>query len=216
MQDFSSLELAMHRAVLLSGSACLALLAITIASLAFAVAEGSRAHELGLRMPVLVVPGAVGGVYSPGLSEDNVRASARYLSSLATNFGSPRSFHERFDELETFAAAPYLPQLQAARRGLQHDVETQGQARSFVAAPGSEQLQQVRPGHFVYRVRGERVVYAGGLPMDRRPSETQLLLQWGTPSERNRAGVFLEGFSVADLSPESAGAPAPPPAEAHP
>jgi hypothetical protein len=147
------------------------------------------------------VPGAVGGVYTPGITEENIRATARYLADLATNFGSARSFQERFDELEAFAAPAYLPQIRQARAALQHDVDTQGQARSFFATPATESLQQTAPGHFAYTVRGERVVYASGLPMDRHESEVRLLLQWGVPSARNRAGIVVEGFRVADLEP---------------
>lgn len=201
MGDFTSLESAMQRSVLLATGVCLALLVMTIASLAFAFTAAGNARELGQRMPVLVVPGAVGGVYSPGLTEENVRATARYLCVLATNFGSSRSFQEHFDELESFSAPRYLPQLQQARRGLQRDVETQNQARSFFASPGTERLLQPVPGHFTYAIRGDRVVFASGLPMDRHRSEVRLQLQWGTPSAQNRAGIVLEGFDVADLGP---------------
>jgi hypothetical protein len=205
MADFTSLESAIHRALALAAGVCVALLVMTIASLAFAFLVASHAREVGVRMPVLVVPGAVGGVYTPGLSEESVRATSRYLAGLATNFGSPRSFHERFDELETFSAPDYLPQLQRARSSLQHDVETQNQARSFFPSPSTEQLQQRAPGHFVYAVRGERVVYASGLPMDSHQSEVRLLLHWGAPSARNRAGLLLEGFDVSDVLPAAAG-----------
>lgn len=196
----------MHRAVALAAGVCVALLVMTIASLGFAFIVAGNAREVGVRMPVLVVPGAVGGVYSPGLGEESVRATSRYLAGLATNFGSPKSFQERFDELETFSAPDYLPQLQRARSTLQHDVETQSQARSFFPSPTTEQLQQRSPGHFVYAVRGERVVYAAGLPMDTRQSEVHLLLHWGTPSNRNRAGLLLEGFDVTDVAPPAAAA----------
>jgi hypothetical protein len=201
MGDFTSLESAMHRAILLAGGVCVALLAMSIACLTFAFVTAGSAREVGLRMPVLVVPGAVGGVYSPGLTEESVRATARYLTGLATNFGGGKSFQERFDELETFSAPGYLAQLQEARAALQRDVDTQNQARSFFPSPTSERLQQKTPGHFAYAVRGERIVYASGLPMDSHQSEVHLRLQWGTPSTRNRAGILLEGFDVSDTGP---------------
>lgn len=199
MRDFVSLESAMQRAVLLSSGVCLVLLALTIASMAFAFTAVSGAHEAAQHMPVLVVPGAVGGIYSPGITEENLRATARYLANLATNFGSASSFQQRFDELETFASPAYLPQLQRARAGLQHEVETQNQSRSFFAAPATETLRQAEAGHFEYSTEGERVVYASGLPMDTRHSLLRLRLQWGVPSAHNRAGIALEGFSVTDL-----------------
>jgi hypothetical protein len=199
MHDFTSLEAAMHRAVLLAAGVCIALLAMTIASLAFAITTAGSAREAVSRMPVLVVPGAFGGIYSPGLTEENVRAAARYLAMLGTNFGSARSFQERFDELETFASPSFLPQLQQARAALHRDVETQNQARSFFAFPLTEQLQQPSPGQFAYAIRGERTVYASGLPMDTQQSEIRLRLRWGHPSTRNRAGIVLDGFDVADL-----------------
>jgi hypothetical protein len=208
MPDFVSLQSAMHRAVLLAAGACLALLTMTIASLAFAFTAAGNAREVGQRMPVLVVPGAVGGVYSPGITEESVRATARYLANLATNFGSPRSFQERFDELESFSSATYLPRLQRARAVLQRDVETQNQARSFYASPATEQLHQTEPGRFDYAVEGERIVYASGLPMDTRRSLVHLRLQWGVPSARNRAGIVLESVDVTDKPASAAKAAA--------
>jgi hypothetical protein len=161
---------------------------------------------------VLVVPGAVGGVYSPGITEDSVRATARYLANLATNFGSPKSFTDRFDELETFASATYLPQLQRARAILARDVDTQSQARSFYAVPATERLRQPEPGHFEYTIEGERSVYASGLPMDNRRSQVRLRLQWGVPSARNRTGIVLESFDVVDLpASRAASTPVPTP-----
>ncbi len=196
----------MHRCIVLAAGVCLALLALTIASLAYAFTAAGNAREIGQRMPVLVVPGAVGGVYTPGLTEENVRATARYLANLATNFGGSKGFEERFDELETFASSSYLPVLQRARAQLQRDVETQNQSRTFFAAAGTEQLRQVETGHFEYSVRGERVVYASGLPMDTRHCEVRVRLQWGTPSHHNRAGIVLESFDISDIAAGAGGA----------
>jgi hypothetical protein len=201
MNDFATLESAMRRNTTLAAGACLALLAVTVASLVFAFIVGGNAREAGLRMPVLVVPGAIGGIYSPGLTEENVRATARYLTSLATNFNGPAGFRDRFDELETFASPQYLPALQRARIELQRDVHTQNQSRTFFASPGTEHLQELDKGHFAYLVSGERVVYASGLPMDSRRSEVHLRLHWGSPSQRNRAGIVLDAFDVRDTNP---------------
>jgi len=153
-----------------------------------------------------VVPGAIGGVYSPGLTEENVRATARYLSTLATNFSGSQGFRERFDELESFSSTQFLPALQRARAALQRDVETQNQSRTFFATPGTEKMRESEDGHFDYSVAGERVVYASGLPMDSRGSEVHLRLRWGSPSQRNRAGIVLESFAVADLPPAASDA----------
>jgi len=205
MTEFRSLDLAIQRVIALATGVCVAMLALTIACLAFAVSAVSGAHEVEQKLPVLVVPGAVAGVYSPGITEENVRATARYLVNLATNFGAGRSFADHFDELESFSSPTYLPHLQHARVLLAHDVEMQNQARSFFADPASEHLQQVVPGHFDYAIRGERIVYASGLPMDTRQSEVRLRLQWGVPSQRNRAGVVLENIDVVDTQPHAPG-----------
>jgi hypothetical protein len=206
MNDFATLDSALRRNSLLAAGVCLALLAIAVASLAFAMVIAGNAREVGLRMPVLVVPGAIGGVYSPGLTEENVRATARYLSTLATNFSGSQGFRERFDELESFSSTQFLPALQRARAALQRDVETQNQSRTFFATPGTEKMRESEDGHFDYSVAGERVVYASGLPMDSRGSEVHLRLRWGSPSQRNRAGIVLESFAVADLPPAASDA----------
>jgi hypothetical protein len=204
MNDFATLELALRRNTLLAAGTCLALLAIAVASLVYAFTTAGNAREVGLRMPVLVVPGAIGGVYSPGITEENVRATARYLATLATNFSGVAGFRDRFDELEAFASPQFLPALQRARIELQRDVNTQGQSRTFYAAPGTERMRELDSGHFDYCVAGERVVYASGLPMDSRHSEVHLRLHWGSPSLRNRAGIVLDAFDVKDSVPAAA------------
>ena len=201
MSDFDTLDSAMRRNTVLAAGVCLALLTITVASLGFAFTAAGNAREVGLRMPVLVVPGAIGGVYSPGLTEENVQATARYLSSLATNFSGSKGFRDRFDELESFSSSQFLPGLQRARAELQRDVDTQNQSRTFFATPGTEKIREFEKGRFDYSVAGERVVYASGLPMDTRHSEVHLRLRWGSPSQHNRAGIVLEGFDVKDAAP---------------
>jgi hypothetical protein len=206
MNDFATLDSALRRNTVLAAGACLALLAIAVASLAFAFTAAGNARAIGLRMPVLVVPGAIGGVYSPGLTEENVRATARYLAELATNFSGGKGFRERFDELETFSSAQFLPALQRARTELQRDVDTQNQSRTFFASPGTEKMREIENGRFEYSVAGERVVYASGLPMQSRGSEVHLRLHWGSPSQKNRAGIVLDSFDVKDLQPVTADA----------
>jgi hypothetical protein len=200
MTDFIRLEEAIRRSTLLAAGVCTVLLLITIGSLAFALCTVWGARQAMARLPVLVVPGAIAGVYSPGLTEENVRGAARYLTGLGTNFSGVHGMDQRFDELESFASPEFLPRLQAARIALRRDVETQNQARVFYAAPGSEHLGQIAPGRFEYAIRGQRVVYASGLTMDSRGAVVSLRLALGTPSDRNRVGIMLDGFEVSDAS----------------
>lgn len=198
MNDFVQLEKAIRRSTVLATEVCLALLLITAGSLTFAVHTVWTAKEVTMRMPVLVVPGAVSGVYSPGLTEDNVRGAARYIAGLGTIFSGVHGMDQRFDELEAFASADFLPRLQVARATLRRDVETQNQARAFYATPSSEHLAQTAPGRFEYAIHGQRLVYASGLTMDSHASKLDLQLTLGSPSEKNRIGVFLDGFDVTD------------------
>jgi len=207
MADFAVLESAIRRNTVLAATAGLILTVVTVVSLVVAVSALGNASEIRQRMPVMVVPGSVGGIYTPGLTEDSVRALARYLATLATNFSGARSFNERFDELETFAAPGFIPALQRARAELQKDVETQNQSRTFFATPGTEKLGAIANGGFDYFVDGDRMVLASGILMDTRRSEVRLRLRWGSPSRRNPSGVVLEGFDVRDLpSTPAAGA----------
>jgi len=198
MSDFARLERAILSSTFLATGVCVVLLLITISSLAFTLYTVWGARQAASRMPVLVVPGAVGGVYSPGLTEDNIRAAARYIAGLGTSFSGVRSMDQRFNELEAFASPNFLPHLQAARSTLRRDVETQNQARVFYSIPSSESLAQIVPGHFEYAIRGTRVVYASGLTMDSHSSTLNLRLALGTPSEQNRVGILLERFDVID------------------
>lgn len=198
MAEFHTLEHAIRRAITLAAASSLALFAIAAVSLTFAFRTAGSAQALMRHMPVFVVPGAIGGVYTPGITEDQMRATARYLASLATNFGGPHNFTERFDELETFAAPRFLPALRLARSGLQREVDAQNQSRTFFATPESESLQRLGADQYQYTVDGDRTVYSSGLPMNRNRCRVVLRLRWGSPSERNRAGVVLEDFNVID------------------
>jgi hypothetical protein len=198
MSDFGHLEQAIRGSTVLAAWVCAILLLVAISSLTFAGCTIWGVHRATARMPVFVVPGAVAGVYSPGLTEDNVRAAGRYLAGLGTSFSGVLGMDQRFDELEAFASPEFLPRLQAARSTLRRDVETQNQARAFYGIPSSERLSQMAPGRFEYTVRGQRVVYASGLTMDSHGTKLNLKLALGTPSDRNRVGVLLDGFDVID------------------
>ncbi len=203
MNDYGQLAMSIRRSSLLAAGVCVVLLAITIGSLAFALVAVWDLRDTSRHLPVLVVPGSVGGVYTPGLTDDSVRAVARYLVGLGTNFSGVLGMDERFDELERFSSPRYLPELQAARARLRQDVETQNQARVFFASPASEQLDSGPQGRFEYRVGGQRTVYASGLPMDTRPCTVRVALELGSTSPRNRAGVMLEKFEVVDGPPHA-------------
>jgi len=203
MVDFVRLEDSIRRSTLLAAGVCGVLLFITIASLAFAICTAWGARQAAVRLPVLVVPGAIAGVYSPGLTEENVRGAARYLAGLGTNFSGVHGMDQRFDELESFASPEFLPRLQAARAALRRDVETQNQARVFFGIPRSERLSQSTPGQFEYAIGGQRLVYASGLTMDTRSAVVSLKLALDTPSERNRVGILLVSFEVTDAPSEA-------------
>jgi hypothetical protein len=198
MPDFDRLEHSIVQALRLCVATCAVLLTVTIVSLWFAASLAGSVREASLRAPVVVVPGAVGGTYTPGVTEETIRGIARYLVGLATNFSGAHGFDVRFDELETFVAPQYLPQLQAARRALRHDVESQNQARTFIATPGDEDLRRLEDDVFEYAARGERAVYASGLPLDVWPATVRLRLRVGSPTSANRTGVLIDRFDVTD------------------
>jgi len=198
MNDFVRLNEAIRASTRLAAAVCGVLMLVTIGSLAFTACALWSARQALARMPVLVVPGAVAGVYTTGLTEDNVRSAARYLAGLGTNFSGAHGLDQRFDELEAFASPQFLPRLQAARSTLRRDVETQDQARAFYGTPSSERLSQTAPGRFEYAIHGQRIVYAGGLAMDRHSSTLSLKLALGAPSNGNRVGVLLDGFDLTD------------------
>jgi hypothetical protein len=205
MTDFDRLERTLQQALWLGAAAVGVLFAVTLASLWFAAGMVGAARDAASRSPVVVVPGAVGGTYTPGLAEETIRGVARYVVGLATSFSGSHGFDVRFDELESFAAARYLPRLQAARRTLRREVDNQNQARTFVANPETERMAQVEPGVFDYTVRGERSVYASGLLLDAWQSTITARMRVAAPSGGNRTGVALENFEVVD-APRAAAA----------
>lgn len=199
MADLPSLERSIRRFTLLASGACAVLLLVAAASLAVALRLAWSVRQSAAQLPVVVVPGAIAGVYAPGLNEESLRGAARYLAGLGTNFGGPAGMEQRFDELESFASPRYLPRLQSARAALRRDVLAQGQARVFYPRPGSERLTQSAPGRFDFSQEGERRIFAGGLPMQERTSVVRLSLVQSAPSQKSPLGLALDSFEVQDL-----------------
>ena len=80
MSDFSSLEAAMRRCVLLATGICTSLLLMTIASLALAFITAGKGREVATPYSPRVVPGNVGDANSPGIPEDNYGATSQRAS----------------------------------------------------------------------------------------------------------------------------------------
>lgn len=155
--------------------------------------------------PIAVIPGAVAGEYIAGLSETNLTLASRYLVGLATNI-TPANVDERLRELQAHADPTYLPRLSIASDQLRNEVRSQAQSRVMTIESTGESL--TRAGEdFVYQARGPRTFFSGGLVMMEDTAQATLRFRLGSPSERNRLGLWIVDLAIApgDRRPSGTG-----------
>lgn len=143
--------------------------------------------------PVMVVPGAVAGEYVAGLSEENLKGVARYVSGLGVTF-TPANFKLRMQELLSYSAAGYLPELNNMVNQLNDEVTAQSQGRYFVAETTSERISVTNGNRYEYTAKGSWVFTAAGLSLSTDVGEVTIKFTLGQPSEKNRYGLELQKF----------------------
>jgi hypothetical protein len=154
--------------------------------------------------PIAVIPGAVAGEYIAGLSETNLTLASRYLIGLATNI-TPANVDERLRELQAHADPTYLPRLAIAADQLRAEVRSQAQSRVMTLESNAESL--TRSGEdFVYQGRGPRTFFSGGLVMMQDTAQATLRFRLGSPSERNRMGIWIVDLAIAPAERPGSGA----------
>lgn len=141
--------------------------------------------------PVMVVPGAVAGEYVAGLSEENIKGVARYVSGLGVTF-TPANFSSRMQELLTYSATSYLPELTNMVNQLSNEVIAQSQGRYFVADSASERITVIGGNSYEYTAKGAWVFTAAGLPLSTDLGMVTIRFELGQPSEKNRYGLQLQ------------------------
>jgi hypothetical protein len=173
------------------------LVVLAIVMLVAMVQKDRLIEKMTLERPIAVVPGAVAGEYIAGLSDANLTLAARYLVGLPTNV-TPANIDDRLAELLAHSTPEFLPTLTLAGENMRAEVKGQAQSRVLIVDPKRETLRR-EGDEFTYRVEGSRKLFAGGLVMREDQGSATLRFRLGSPSERNRFGIWLTSLSISSV-----------------
>ena len=155
----------------------------------------NKISDLSEKRPVMVIPGAAAGVYTPGLAKENVVNVARYLSSLATNF-TPQTMAKKYEELRSYMAPSYLTDFDVAKNALAKEVQVQLQSRAFVADPGGDKLTGDENQGYVFESNGVWTFYSGSLVMNSVHSTILIHFQTIAADKDNPYGVQIRRIEL--------------------
>lgn len=149
--------------------------------------------EIADHRPVVVVPGAVGGVYAPGITSANVENALRYITGLGTNF-TPANAAQRFQDLAIFMSPAALGgYLQESQKTLK-TVESQQQSRVFVL--DKDHIEKTGQQTYHYTADGTWTLFSGTLVMGTESVHMDVTAHVKQPDTQNPYGVVLDGLEV--------------------
>jgi hypothetical protein len=154
--------------------------------------------ELAKNVPIYVVPGALGGRYTAGMSDDVLVNNGRYWTGLIGNF-SRKSAADRLNELESYADNSFLVGYQKIRDQLRHEVDQQSQGRSFTEVKDTAKLTRKDDGTYVFTVRGDRTFFSAGIVLYEDQADVEWHFRIGTPSAKNPYGLTFTGVDVREV-----------------
>jgi hypothetical protein len=149
----------------------------------------------------LVIPGAAGGVYAPGLTQLNVANAARYVMGLGVNLTAANA-KERLAELEKYCAADFLAKFQAEEARLLKEITAQTQSRALQADRG-DTLAVDDKQNYTYTVTGPWEIKSGSLLMSAFRHRFTIRFSVGNPDRENPYGIQLHAFDVVPVDDAS-------------
>jgi len=145
--------------------------------------------------PVMVIPGARSGLYTPGISSDNVENLALYLMQLPLNV-TPKTIGDRYKEFERFLNPDELMKFQKEKTRIIASVHMHDESRVFV--PSTYTLKTIGNNRYRYTADGIYQIFSGDLPLG-SPAErvTMDFSVEDSATPHNPYGVKITNFNVA-------------------
>jgi len=157
----------------------------------------SRIADVANKRPIYVVPGAVKGVYAPGLADYNVANAARYLLSLGSTL-TVSNAKARLDELETYCSPEFLPKFRVEKARLLKEIQMQQQSRA-VQSDGGDTLSIDKKKMYTFTLTGAWEIRSGSLLMSQVTHRFTILFSVGNADEGNPYGIQLYGFDATPI-----------------
>lgn len=154
--------------------------------------------------PVMVVPGAAAGVYTPGLLRENLLNLSRYLVGLRTNF-TKFNIEQRSNEFASFMAPASLAEYQAKTREQVDKIKSRDESRSFVKE--NDDLQQQADGSYKYSAVGAWTFFSSSVVLDQSPWQVDLVFRVIQASKNNPYGIEVISIETRPLGDKAQAQP---------
>ena len=144
--------------------------------------------------PVMVIPGARSGLYTPGISADNVKNLALYMIQLPLNI-TPKTVADRYREFERFLSPGELMKFQEEKPRIMASIHMHDESRVFVASAYT--LKNVGDNRYEFTADGVYQIFSGDLTLG-RPAE-RVMMDFSvedSATPHNPYGVKITNFNV--------------------
>lgn len=158
--------------------------------------------EMANKRPVMVVPGATAGVYTPGLTSENLINVARYLVGLQSDF-TDRNIAAREQEFESYFSPLHLSGFHEKALTLIQNVRNRAESRVFVPDPNGDKLTRAADGSYEYVTTGTWVYITGDVVIARKPFQLVMPFRITQASRNNPYGVEIQDFKTIPLSSQT-------------
>jgi hypothetical protein len=151
--------------------------------------------SMAKHIPVMVIPGASSGLYSPGISADNVKNLAIYLIKLPLDI-TPANVNQRYNEFQKFLSPDELMNFQSQKDGITESIKSHDESRIFV--PENYKLQSLSHNQYKMTTYGHYHYFSGNLVLgDHKERITMVFTVAVSATPKNPYGVVIDSFNVA-------------------
>lgn len=190
-----------EKSLIVSRAATLALLVVAGLLAWNNYAMTQQLNRMTESRPVMVVPGATAGVYTPGLAQENLINLARYLVGLRTNF-TKYNIEQRSNEFASFMAPASLAEYQRKAKEQIDKVRSREESRSFIKE--RDELRQMADGSYQYVAQGNWTFFSSSVVLDQSPWEAALVFRVTQASKANPYGIEVLSIETRPLGSKTA------------
>ena len=174
-----------------------AILALLIVAgiLGVLLVRAENALSQAVRHPQLeVVPGAVAGLYTAGISHANVQAAAFNLASIPLDI-TPKNVGQKYREFEDFLSPGELLAFQKQAGALESGIKSRDESRVFIA--DTQRLVRMGNNRYKFSETGTYEFFSGDIHLGNPPYKISMIFSVDDePTPDNPYGVVIHRFDV--------------------
>jgi len=172
---------------------------LVIFVLAFLLYQGDSAMDEAVRHPQLaVVPGAVAGLYTAGISQANLQDAALNLASLPLDI-TPKNVDQKYKQFEYFLSPKALYIFQKAAPHLEKDIHSRDESRVFI--PDKQKLVRIGDNKYQFTETGVYEFFSGDIHLGSPEYQVDMVFTVDDePTPTNPYGLVIHKFQVQEVT----------------